>query len=548
MPYAGPRPVERPVSGGSLPDAVVFDLDGVITFTARLHFAAWKALFDDWLRARSEAGGEPFRPFTEADYSRYVDGRPRLDGVRTFLASRGIGVPEGDPSDPPGRGTVHALGRRKNEIFRERLRREGVDVDPEAVRLARGLREAGVRVGVASSSKNTDSILEAVGLADLFVARVDGVLSERLGLRGKPAPDIFLACLERLGGTDPDRAVVVEDAVAGVEAGRAGGFGLVLGVDRDDHAIPLREHGADWVVRGFRGIDVDRLRAWFANRAHARPNALAEWPRLARAFEDGTPAVFLDYDGTLTPIVDRPEFARLPGPMRDTLQRLARAWPTTVVSGRARADVQRMVGLDGINYAGSHGFDIAGPGAGDGVRLDVAEEAVPAVAAAAREIRERTSGTPGVIVEDKTYSVAVHYRLVDEARVPEVERAVDEALENRPELRKTLRKMVFELRPAVDWDKGRAVLWLIDALGLGGPDVCPIYIGDDVTDEDAFRALGDRGAGIVVTELPRPTAARWSLQDVPEVRAFLERLGRLSRNAGPGAGTPIDRSPTEETR
>lgn len=173
---------------------------------------------------------------------------------------------------------------------------------------------------------------------------------------------------------------------------------------------------------------------------------------------------------------------------------------------------------------------------------------MPAVAAAAREIRERTSGTPGVIVEDKTYSVAVHYRLVDEARVPEVERSVDEALENRPELRKTLGKMVFELRPAVDWDKGRAVLWLLKTLGLGGPDVCPIYIGDDVTDEDAFRALGDRGAGIVVTELPRPTAARWSLQDVPEVRAFLERLGRLSRNAGPGAGTPIDRSPTEETR
>ncbi len=223
------------------PDAAIFDLDGVVTFTARLHSEAWKQLFDEFLRSRAEATGEPFRPFTDADYNAYVDGRPRLDGIRTFLASRGITLPEGTSSDPPDAETVAGLGHPKNRIFRALLVERGVDVDGGAVRLIRELRERGVRVGVASSSKNTPLILETAGLESLFEARVDGITSEELGLRGKPAPDIFLACLERLGARDPGRAVVVEDAVSGVEAGRAGGFGLDGRRDRADQAI-ARQH------------------------------------------------------------------------------------------------------------------------------------------------------------------------------------------------------------------------------------------------------------------------------------------------------------------
>jgi alpha,alpha-trehalase len=235
-----------------------------------------------------------------------------------------------------------------------------------------------------------------------------------------------------------------------------------------------------------------------------------------------TPALFLDYDGTLTPIVDRPDLATLSEPMRGTLERVARAGPTTVVSGRGREDVERMVGIGGLNYAGSHGFDISGPRLAGGIRLDAAAEFARAVARAADSL-------PGALVEDKRYSVAVHYRLVDKARVPEVERAVDEVLARGGGLEKTHGKMVFELRPAIDWDKGRAVLWLLEALGLARPDVCPVYVGDDVTDEDAFRALEKRGIGILVTELPRATAARYSLQDVREVRELLERLSGLAR-------------------
>lgn len=259
------------------------------------------------------------------------------------------------------------------------------------------------------------------------------------------------------------------------------------------------------------------------DRRDAPPNALALWPELAAALRGRRLAVFLDYDGTLTPIVDRPDLAVLSDDMRQTLRRLAAAWPTAVVSGRARDDVAARVGVDSLKYAGAHGFDIAGPDAA-GPRLEVEPGLAPAVARAAEELRRRTAGIPGVLVEDKRFAAAVHYRLVAEARVPEVERIVDEVLAGRPELRKALGKKVFELRPAIDWDKGRAVRWLLGALGLDRPDVVPLYVGDDVTDEDAFRALRDRGIGVLVADAPRPTAARYSLRDVGEVREFLERL------------------------
>jgi len=522
-----PRAGENPTHPTPPPAAVVFDLDGVVTFTARLHFAAWKDMFDAFLKARAERDGTPFHPFTQADYRAHVDGRPRFDGVRAFLASRGIELPQGAPDDPPGVETVRALGNRKNEIFRRRVLSDGVDVDPEAVRLAKELRVSGVHVGVASSSRNTALVLESAGLDDLFDARVDGIVSRRLHLRGKPEPDIFLACLDIMDCPDPTRAVVVEDALAGVEAGRAGDFGLVLGVDRVGRAIKLREHGADWVVRGFDGLGVDRLRAWFANAGRALPNALSHWPDLAEEMEGAKVAIFLDYDGTLTPIVDRPDLARLSDEMRSALVRLAEAWPTTIVSGRGREDVEEMVGIVGLDYAGSHGFDIAGPRTGNGLRLQVAEGLVPAIASAAEEIRGTTSDIPGVLVEDKKYSLAVHYRLVEDARVPEVERAVDEALAKRTGLRKTRGKKIFELRPDIEWDKGRAVLWLLEALGLDEEGVVPVYVGDDVTDEDAFRALEGRGVGILVSELPRATAARYALQDPREVRELLVRLSNL---------------------
>jgi beta-phosphoglucomutase family hydrolase len=228
--------------------AVVFDMDGVVTDTASVHAAAWKRLFDEYLRDRAERTGGPFVPFDQGeDYRRYVDGRPRYDGVRAFLVSRGIDLPEGDPSDPPDRESVCGLGNQKNDLFLAHLRDHGAEPYSSTVDLVRELRERGVRTAIISASRNMTSVLKAAGLADLFEVRVDGLTAAEMGLPGKPDPAIFLEAVGRLGES-PERAVVVEDAIAGVEAGRRGGFALVVGVDRTGHPDALRTAGADVVV------------------------------------------------------------------------------------------------------------------------------------------------------------------------------------------------------------------------------------------------------------------------------------------------------------
>ncbi len=511
--------------------AAVFDLDGVVTLTARVHAAAWKTLFDDFLRSRANRLGERFVPFdATSDYHAFVDGRPRYEGVRVFLESRDIKLPPGAPNDPPELDTVCALGNRKNALFTALLDRDGVDVDAAAVALVYGLRAHGIPVGLASSSKNALPILERAGLGDLFQIRVDGRVSEQLGLAGKPHPDIFLLCLALLGDFDPAQSMVIEDAGSGVAAARAGGFGLVLGVDRGGNHLDLRTHGADWIVRDLRAAPLERVLTYCNGWAHRKPNALFAWDAFERRLRGRQPALFLDYDGTLTPIVRRPELAVLSDEMRQTLRTVSAVWPTHIVSGRGLEDVSRLVGLDSLYYAASHGFDIAGP-AGSAVRHEVDPEIAVPLAAAVEELRAATNGVPGALVESKKFSVAVHYREVADADVPRLEHAVTRSLERHPELKRTEGKKVFELRPAREWDKGKAVTWLLQELGLDRPDVIPIYVGDDVTDEDAFGTLSERGIGIVVTDLPRPTAGRFSLQDPFEVRAFLQRLARLPRPA-----------------
>jgi beta-phosphoglucomutase family hydrolase len=227
----------------------LFDLDGVLTQTAKIHAQAWKEMFDDFLRERAERAGEPFEPFDRpTDYDEYVDGLPRLDGVRSFLQSRGIELPMGSPSDPPEAETVHALGTRKNDLVLELIEQQGVEPYDGSVRFAEAARDLGLRRAVVSSSTNCQDVLVAAGIDHLFEARVDGVVAERDDLTGKPAPDTFLAGA-RLLGAEPAQAVVIEDALAGVEAGRAGDFGWVVGVDRTGQAEALRRRGADVVVQ-----------------------------------------------------------------------------------------------------------------------------------------------------------------------------------------------------------------------------------------------------------------------------------------------------------
>jgi len=230
-------------------DAVLFDLDGVITDTASVHATCWKQMFDEYLRTRAGERREPFHPFDLAtDYQLYVDGKPRFDGVRDFLASRSIHLPEGNDDDPPEAETIHGLGNRKNCLVNKILQEHGVEPYPGSVALIRQLRERGFKTAVVSSSQNCEAVLDAAKLKGNFEVLVDGHTIHAQGLAGKPAPDTYLSAAKLLG-VGPTRAIVIEDAISGVEAGSRGKFGLVIGVARKENGEELRQHGADLTVR-----------------------------------------------------------------------------------------------------------------------------------------------------------------------------------------------------------------------------------------------------------------------------------------------------------
>ena len=497
-------------------DAVIFDLDGVITRTAKVHARAWKRMFDDYLEKHSEGR---WRPFDQEDYRRYVDGKPRYEGVRSFLETRNMELPYGAPGDGPEQETICGLGNRKNILFHQLLRENGVEDYRPAIDLLHRLRSAGFKTAVVSSSKNCAAVLEAARIRDLFDVETDGVDAQELGLEGKPSPDIFLVAAERLA-VKPERAVILEDAISGVKAGERGHFALVIGVDRTGHGEDLKEKGADVVL-----TDLSRVHVEGSNPGgeKAVPSALEHMQEIASRIEKKKAAMFLDYDGTLTPIVDDPECALLSDSMRRTLVELAGLLPVSVISGRDLPDVQRLVGLRNIYYAGSHGFDIAGP---EGMKNNHEKGAafLPALDIAERELKENLDPTQGARVERKKFSIAVHYRKVPASKVGSMKEAVEKVARLHQDLRLSGGKKIFELQPKIDWNKGKALLWLLTKLDLDKENVIPFYIGDDLTDEDGFRALKDRGIGVVVMDRSRPTEARYRLNDPAEVERFLKRI------------------------
>ncbi|WP_025605976.1 trehalose-phosphatase [Pontibacter actiniarum] len=504
--------------------ALIFDLDGVVTQTARVHAQAWKRMFDDYLQKRGQLEGNVYEPLRlETDYRRYIDGIPRYDGVRNFLRSRGIALPEGKVIDAPGTDTVAGLGNLKNTYFQELVREGGVDVYADTVAFLQEAREQGLHTAIISASRNCQPILAAAGLEHLFETRVDGIVSAELGLKGKPAPDVFLEAARRLQ-VPPRQAAVFEDALAGVEAGKAGGFALVVGVDRTNEAKELKQRGADLVLQYFptHTSTMTNTSATKVQKQEGKslPSARHKEQEL---LQGKTPAVFLDYDGCLSPIVKDPNKAILSDAMRETLQRLAAACPVAVVSGRDRANVEQLVQLENVYYAGSHGFDISGP---NNMHTEPggAKAAVPALDAAQQELDEWLKSVEGVLVERKRYAIAVHYRNVPEQQVAKVLQTVQEVLSRHPELKPGPGKKVMELKPSLDWHKGKAVHWLLEELNLNKPNIIPLYIGDDLTDEDAFAALQGQGIGILVGEHDEQTAATYRLEDVEEVQAFLESL------------------------
>ena len=478
-------------------EAVIADMDGVLTRTATLHERAWKDVFDAYLRERGARRGERHRAFSSADYRAHVDGKPRYEGVKAFLASRGLELPDGAPSDASSLETICGLGNRKNDRYLALIAAEGVEVFEDAVAALTRWRRGGLKLAVVSASRNCRQILAAAKLGERVDVIVDGEDARVDELHGKQA--IMTEAGRRLGIAPAD-AVVLEDATAGVRAARKAGFGLVFGVSRNDHARDLREAGADDVVHSV-------FRARFPRRV---PSALDRLDELTRWQGARGLAVFLDFDGTLAPIVRDPQDARMAREMRTTVETLARRCPVAIISGRDREDVEARTGIAGLLYAGDHGLDIAGQG--HHKTLPEAAEVLGDVQHAEDELPRHLGCLQGVIIERKRFSVAVHYRQVESPTViDEVARTV-EAVRAATPLRKRAGKMVFELEPAVDWNKGRALTWLVDVMQLAPARTFAVYIGDDETDEDAFAALEGEGAGIRVgdeiLDLARRLSAR----------------------------------------
>jgi len=502
--------------------AVLFDLDGVVTNSARLHALAWKELFDEILRIHASATGVEFRPFDiQRDYARYVDGRPREDGIRAFLVSRGFEIGEDEAEGAPGLPSIKDIAARKNEKFLKLLEKFGIGACPGALRVIHELRALGCRLAIISSSQNCSSVLRSARLLGKFDVQIDANVAQRMQLAGKPAPDTFLEAAHQLQ-VAPREAVVLEDSISGVQAAQAGHFGFVVGVDRLNIGPDLLANGADCVV-------TELAQLLPASNHESKQDVLHSTAEITREVEaqlkNKRVALFLDYDGTLTPIVERPDLAILDDGIREIVRRLAAFCPVTIISGRMLPDIAKRVGIDTVIYAGSHGFEIDGPEAHP-IRNTVGADYVPAVRSAVKALHKRLNGIDGVIIEDKTFSVAVHYRLVDETRLAEVKTAIDGVLAAEPRLSKIKGKKVYELRPNIEWDKGRALLWILRELNLDCPDVVPIFIGDDVTDEDAFELLGKRGISLKVGG-SQPTRARYRVADPEGVRNFLQHLAEV---------------------
>ncbi len=503
--------------------AIILDMDGVITDSARLHANAWKQMFDEYLE---KVQGKNFDPLDIGkDYKRFIDGVSRHDGVRAFLESRQLALTEGNPEDDPEVDSIVGLGKRKNNIFLDLMEKEGVDVFPDTLEMVKKWKKEGIKLAVISASRNCRRILEAADMLYWFDVRIDGEIAREQEIPGKPAPDVFIKAMENLNA-DLDRTLIIEDAIAGIKAGKKGGFSAVVGVARNGEDEALRNAGADIVVHELTELEniMETLKKpW---ETATLPHALESFQDIITDIEGKRPVLFFDYDGTLTPIVEDPNAAELAPDSKKIIQRLSDQFTIAIISGRGLADLKSKVKLQGLIYAGSHGFEISGPN-GLEMQYEPGKEILPILDKVEKKLKKRIEAIDGCEVERKKYAIAVHYRRVEAGKVAEVENAVEEVLDGQPRLKIGKGKKILELKPDLDWHKGHALNWLLDELDLAGAQYHPIFIGDDITDEDALKALN--GTGILVGSHGQKTYADYRLKDTGEVYGFLEELGKWDK-------------------
>lgn len=472
--------------------AVILDLDGVITATRSLHFAAWKETLD------------PLTSFNEKDYEKYVDGKPREEGLRTFLQSRHITL-ENDE--------LRSLSEKKNALYLKALDEKGLVIFSDALRALNNWKSKKIPLAVVSSSKNTSKILDRLGIKHYFDVQIDALVGANLNLKGKPAPDYFLEAAKQLGKS-PKECAVVEDAVAGIEAGIGGKFKSVIGIYRPGQtsARALEEAGADFVVTSLEEI--------FA----LKPNALQNWNKFQSIINGKELALFLDFDGTLSEIVTDFHQAKMLEPIKQILEKTAKSIKIAILSGRDRQDVKARVGVDNLFFAGCHGYDISGPGCFH-FQVEEAESVVPEIEKASDRILELAENYEGLRLEKKKYFTAVHFRGVDSNKHPELKSKIKNIIESFENLEARHGKMVIEVAPKISWNKSEAVKKLCEVLELNHEQTVAVYLGDDLTDEDIFCELKSWGVGIKVgVEKMDGTCADFSLKNPEEVGSFLAQV------------------------
>jgi trehalose-phosphatase len=489
-------------------EAIIVDVEGVITDTRQLHFESWKECIDEILLDEFEKGKneeKQLKPLTATEYYQYFEGKNRLDGIREFIDERGIFL---------NKEQIESLAAKKNIAYRRHLLEHRPEINEESVEAVKKWKGQKIAMAAVSSSKNCTEMLLHTGIRDLFDVQIDGSMVDELGISGLGKEALYLEAAEQLGKR-VDECVVIEDAPYGITAVRESGFKYVIGMSKGRQYIvnELYTLGADMVVSSLLDIGQDK------------PNAITGRDDLFRFMGNRTPVFFLDFDGTLSDIVQNPDAATLRPEMPVLLSDCAKMYKVAIISGRDRAVIEDKVNIPYIYHAGCHGFDISGP---DDFHFEVEEARAikPLINQVAKELQNDLADIKGLILEDKKFFTAIHYRKVqDDAQVAKALQLIKEKIAATEKLSFKEGKKVLEIGPAINWNKGKAVRKLCELFKMDSSLSVPIYIGDDTTDEDAFKELVGWGIGIKVSsEANVPTAADYILKDTAEVSEFLRLL------------------------
>jgi trehalose 6-phosphate phosphatase len=501
--------------------AVIMEMDLIIQ-TAIIHKTAWKQTL---IGLPGNMPNEILRLFDEL-YEKYLDGQPMYHGLEKLLQAKEINLPFGNINDSPGEKTVCALGNLKQKNFNRLLNEPEVKTFSDAAKQIYNWKKLGIKTAIISADENFDEVLDTKDIRTLFDVKINGQKSRQKGLKEKPEADIYMQAVKELH-VSPESCILLDDSVAGLQAGSKANFGLLVGVNRYGNRKILSENGADLVIDSFEELDLlndPEIKGWFTQNI---PPFASEYVKIGDEVYGKTPVLFLDYDGTLTPIVKHPEDAVISQEMQEVLKECASKFRVAAVSGRDMNDLRNKVNLPNLIYAGSHGFHISGP---DGLYMEheKSDEILPRLDELEKKLQKEFSHIKRAQIDRKRYAIAVHYRNVNKEDVPFMLEKLNEIIANFPDLKKGKGKKIVELKPNIEWNKGKAVKWILEKLNLTDKNkYIPIYIGDDVTDEDAYKVLKDWGMGIQVGPGATNSAARYRLRNVYQVRMLLKDLANF---------------------